>query len=516
MASVAMVLCTIVALHTYAATEADIQQQDTPDGKPLFRPQLLHVQSDLVLLAQGEAISYDSGILPQTSEASVYVGILNPETMVVAWQRSEARLRQISGSGTPWSVASSGWSNKISVVFCQLWSSGIFPAYIEIGRQHSNAPYITSEYTQRLGIKGELPFSRLESVSIASISSTQIVAVAEDGDARLWFSIKGDGGSWTRWQWVGVGCYPHVITGEDTSTLFCLQPKDPMLKRRGNLHLVSVPFLGGAPTEEKTTMIGSVPHTPISVYGMDDAGKCLMYQIGNVPYLMLGNESGERWSAPQQVVVSKKLEADKIVSVSSWKGTVFFVVGTESGELYVGRISQKSVDEIPRNEAAHASALISPREYQGVLDENSKRSASARNKAILSIMAGKDTTEVDNLIAHIDIKYDLVVRQNAIRALGAIGDKRALPKLIELLEKPVEGNTTDEGENEAILRRYTVEALGYIGDASALPMLKKLMKSGKEYQSVRDLAEITSRKIEELLTDQTVKNKLDIADLAGK
>lgn len=270
-----------------------------------------------------------------------------------------------------------------------------------------------------------------------------------------------------------------------------------MLKRRGNLHLVSVPFRGGTPTEEKTTMIGSLPNTPISVCGMDGAGKCLMYQSGNVPYLMLGNESSERWSTPQQVVFSNKLEAVKCVSVSSWKGTVFFVVGTESGELYVGRISQESVAVIPRNKVAHENVLISPREYQGVLDENSKSSASARNKAILSVMAGKDATEVDNLIAHIDIKYDLVVRQNAIRALGAIGDKRALPKLIELLEKPVEGNTTDEGENEAILRRYTVEALGYIGDASVLPTLMNLVKSDKEYQSVRELAEITIRKIEE-------------------
>lgn len=159
MASVAMVLFTIVAHHTYAATEADLQQQDTPDGKPLFRPRLLRVQSDLVLLAQGEVISSDSGILPKTSEASVYVGILNPETMMVAWQRSEVRLRQIPESGASWSVASLGLHDKMSIVFCQLWSSGIFPAYIEIERKHKDAPYITNEYTKRLGIKGELPLA---------------------------------------------------------------------------------------------------------------------------------------------------------------------------------------------------------------------------------------------------------------------------------------------------------------------------------------------------------------------
>lgn len=120
-----------------------------------------------------------------------------------------------------------------------------------------------------------------------------------------------------------------------------------------------------------------------------------------------------------------------------------------------------------------------------------------RNKAVLRLMNEGDATCVPVLIEHIKGDHTLVVRQNAIRALGKIGNKQAVPSLLDILENPVEGNTQDEGENEAVLRRNAVLALGEIGDTSALSVLKKVAKSDEEYQSVREFAEITIRKIKE-------------------
>lgn len=120
-----------------------------------------------------------------------------------------------------------------------------------------------------------------------------------------------------------------------------------------------------------------------------------------------------------------------------------------------------------------------------------------RNKEILRLMNEGDVTCVPVLLEHLQADHSLVVRQNAIRALGKIGDKQAVTPLLNILRKPIQGKTEDEAEDDAILRRNAVVALGDIGDLTALPVLKTVAESAREYQSVRDLARITARKMEE-------------------
>jgi len=127
--------------------------------------------------------------------------------------------------------------------------------------------------------------------------------------------------------------------------------------------------------------------------------------------------------------------------------------------------------------------------------ENPNTSKEMRNKAILALMNLKDKSAVPVLIAHVEGDYGLVVRQNAIRALGAIGNKQGVSPLLNILKRPVKGNITDEAEDEAILRRNAVLALGEIGDASALPTLEALAQERSEYQSVREFAVIAANKI---------------------
>ena len=184
----------------------------------------------------------------------------------------------------------------------------------------------------------------------------------------------------------------------------------------------------------------------------------------------------------------------------------FEPVGVAKKELFkrMGRISaeelearRKHAENLKRKKATRITDPKLTKELVADLTEGNL-SDHKKNKAILRLMNEGDASCVPLLI-ELSTNNDnsLVIRQNAIRALGKIGDKKAVPILVNMLEQSVEGNIQNEAESEAIIRRKAVRALGYIGDPSALPVLKKVMKSSKEYQSVREFAEITIRKIEE-------------------
>jgi len=123
-------------------------------------------------------------------------------------------------------------------------------------------------------------------------------------------------------------------------------------------------------------------------------------------------------------------------------------------------------------------------------------SESERNEAILKLITKGDSSCVPVLIEHIGTNHVIIVRQNAIRALGRIGDKAAVPALLSVLNAPIVGNVNDEAEDNAILRRNAVIALRSIGDAIALPALKNIVAASHEYQSVRNLAKNAIRNIE--------------------
>lgn len=119
-----------------------------------------------------------------------------------------------------------------------------------------------------------------------------------------------------------------------------------------------------------------------------------------------------------------------------------------------------------------------------------------RNKAVVALGNSGDIAVVPILLTELAEATDPVVKQNTIAALGRLRAKQAVPDILKLLESPVTGNVSDEGEWEAIYRRHAASALGSIGDSSALATLKKTMGATHEYQSVRDAARSALRKIE--------------------
>lgn len=119
-----------------------------------------------------------------------------------------------------------------------------------------------------------------------------------------------------------------------------------------------------------------------------------------------------------------------------------------------------------------------------------------RNKAVVALGSSGDGSAVPILLAELEGSIDPVVKQNTIAALGRLRAKQAVPHLLKMLDAPITGNVSDEGEWEAIFRRQAANSLGYIGDSSALATLKKAMDATHEYQSVRDAAKSAIRKIE--------------------
>ena len=127
--------------------------------------------------------------------------------------------------------------------------------------------------------------------------------------------------------------------------------------------------------------------------------------------------------------------------------------------------------------------------------QDKKSTPSARNKAVLALGNLGDASAIPALLAELAGPSDPVVKQNTIAVLGGLRAKHAVPYLLKMLDTPVTGNVSDEGEWEAIFRREAAKALGRIGDSSALVTLRKAMDTSHEYQSVRDAAKTAIRMI---------------------
>lgn len=119
----------------------------------------------------------------------------------------------------------------------------------------------------------------------------------------------------------------------------------------------------------------------------------------------------------------------------------------------------------------------------------------AQHCAIMRIMNEGDASCAPALIPFTRPDKDALLRQDAIRALGAIGSQAAVTRLVEILGAPVESQRYEEDEDDAILRREAVLALGTIGDTSALPVLESVASSKTEYESVRALAGCAVRRL---------------------
>lgn len=114
----------------------------------------------------------------------------------------------------------------------------------------------------------------------------------------------------------------------------------------------------------------------------------------------------------------------------------------------------------------------------------------SQHKAIMRIMNEGDSSCASTLIPFTMPDKDSLLRQDAVRALGAVGSSPAMSRLIEMLKEPVVSQQYDEDEDAAILRREIVCALEKTGDASALPVLESVaLSKTEEYKSVREMAQ---------------------------
>ncbi len=160
--------------------------------------------------------------------------------------------------------------------------------------------------------------------------------------------------------------------------------------------------------------------------------------------------------------------------------------------------AKRKAAKIKEKKEKELSAETQPQQVEDAMSTLRDKGASPyhRNKAVVALGNSGDGSTVPILLAELEKASDPVVKQNTIAALGRLHDKQAVPALLKILDAPVTGNVSDEGEWEAIFRRQAANALGYIGDSSALATLKKATDASSEYQSVRDAAKSAIRKIE--------------------
>lgn len=107
--------------------------------------------------------------------------------------------------------------------------------------------------------------------------------------------------------------------------------------------------------------------------------------------------------------------------------------------------------------------------------------SAVREDAIRALAAIGDPESVDGLLAVLNAPG---LRTLAVQALGRIGDRRAVPMLMDLATgaHPAEGmrmvaGCGDQWHEEADTQAAAVRALGTIGDASALPVLAAALES---------------------------------------
>jgi len=154
-------------------------------------------------------------------------------------------------------------------------------------------------------------------------------------------------------------------------------------------------------------------------------------------------------------------------------------------------VAQEVIGDSVKNAISHS-------EINDLIEElKSSGEPHREQQIILKLMNARSKVSVPVLISRLDSKYPITTRTQAIKALGECADKRAPDQLLSILREPVKGNISDEGEDEAILRRNTINALRKIKDPTTLSLFQILAKNEQEYQSVRDLADIAVREIEE-------------------
>ena len=356
------------------------------------------------------------------------------------------------------------------------------------------------------------------SISAINLSNKKILVIGSGG-SKIWSTISNDEGkTWSDIAFLkDKGDKPRLVKSENKALLFFWGFRDD--KTWG---ITSIESVDGQEWINKRDIIRHIyssddikratsKHADYGVLSVcsseEDKKIFLLYRLmtGEAAslYLMVGDYKGESWSKP--IKIDLEIEETTEPSIEAFEGRVIIAYQAPDKTMRYTIIDSNEIGtpvlaEIPRIPTKEEIKAIEKEEIPKVLALLRKKEITTqeRQKTIVRLINIGDETCVPLLIDQLNGDYHMIVKEQAMKALGAIGDKRAVPVLIEILEKPITGDPKDEDKtDEPILRRGAICALQEIGDKSAIPILEQIVASDKEYESVREFAVIALRKIKD-------------------
>jgi HEAT repeat protein len=174
----------------------------------------------------------------------------------------------------------------------------------------------------------------------------------------------------------------------------------------------------------------------------------------------------------------------------------------------LGRIKQASAIEplIPllqdkvkavREEATVALAAIGDEALPSLLEALKNSDWLVRLHAVEALGKMRATSAVEPLLSALFNDHDHAIREDVVRALGQIGDGRAVDFLVMVMKEPG-------------LRPLVVEALGQIGDSRALPTLINVLEGIDRPEMSRLVAGCGDTWNEEMVTKGAAARALGI------
>ncbi len=140
-----------------------------------------------------------------------------------------------------------------------------------------------------------------------------------------------------------------------------------------------------------------------------------------------------------------------------------------------------------REEATMALAAIGDAAIPSLLTALTHTEWLVRLHAVEALGKTRSSAAVDPLLSILFNDQDTAIREDTIRALGLIGDSRALDFLQVALKEPG-------------LRPLAVEAMGQIGDRRAVPLLINILEGRDRPAESREVAGCGDRWDEEMVT----------------
>lgn len=140
-----------------------------------------------------------------------------------------------------------------------------------------------------------------------------------------------------------------------------------------------------------------------------------------------------------------------------------------------------------REEVSSALAAIGDAAMPALLEALAHQEWLVRLHAVESLGKSKSPQAVEPLLAVVFNDPDTAVREDAVRALGDIGDARAVEFLYTAMKEPR-------------LRTVAVEALGRIGDRRAVPVLLDVLAGRNILEGARTVAGCGDQWSEEMMT----------------